>query len=153
MAIGAAIGLLLGAGLLWQQEVRNAIPARLALQDIQGHLVWIQSDARSVSFRLEESGLTFIYPKKSGDIERLWSLLATSRGQRIRVSYRPVSAGARPQAQVWGLEIGNLAVRSYDDIATRWAQDDWLGLPLGIACIIAGVGLGEGARRRYRALA
>lgn len=66
----------------------------------------------------------------------------------ITVRYaRPASGGDR--AAVWGLLASNVSIRSFDEIAQQRQRDNYLAMPLGLICLVAGLYLLDRAWRQY----
>jgi hypothetical protein len=130
--------------------VGASLPGKNELIAIEGAVEQIRpasfgKSSVPIRFRLNGDARVFQYISKSGDIGRVETELAESRGAPVRILVDPDDRFAT----VLEIETNGRTIRSYDAIAAAWRRDDRLGA--WIACSCALVGLAVIVRARWRA--
>jgi hypothetical protein len=133
--------------------VSSKPPRHDQLTTVRGTVSQVVHLRNEVQFRVADDARAYIYSDIGGGFIAIERALRSARGKTITIKVdaaepRRLLLSDGPEFRVWEIQIGEQPLRSYDDIAAAWRQNNQMNLFLGgPALLLGGIFL---LVRRYR---
>ena len=141
--------MLISLGVFVIALIDNKIPDRLQLADVTGQVKSLEKvtskggGISAIRFSLSNNHGHFHYVSKSGNIDEVWNFLDQASLSEMNLLFDPADCHSPPFEDrtfciVYEIRFGDKMIRSYEDVAESWRQDNYVGWVLGIGSVIAG---------------
>lgn len=133
MAVALSLLGLFVVGLFW--TLPKAYPSKSELETVKGKVDKVDMQHWRVVFRIKGREEIFHYSQKSGEMSRVGRAIESA--QEVEVGVAREERGSRRVVTVLSVRADGVVVRSEQDVARAWMEDNWnmrwIGAPLAMA--------------------
>ena len=144
---------IVGIGVVAMAAIEPSIPPRDGLASASGIVTSVQKSKSIIRFNLDTEGRTFQHLSKAGRFRDVHASLLEAQANRAPVtvaimrSTRPDAHNERHSLLIYALRVGDRDVLTHEQAHAAWESNRGIGIVLGSAFLLAGVGFVAAGRR------